>query len=58
MKMCGDKKDECAPVDAIKTLRWSGGIAKFVVNLCPRWRGMVSFMPWPLYPWGRIPLYH
>jgi hypothetical protein len=38
MKMSGDKRDEHAPVDAIKTLRWSGGIAAFVVNLCLIWR--------------------
>jgi hypothetical protein len=37
-KLSGDKRDEHATFDDIKTLRWSGGIAAFVVNLCLTWR--------------------
>jgi len=28
----------------------SGGIALHILNLGPRWRWGVTFMPWPLHP--------
>jgi hypothetical protein len=35
----------------------SGGIAPCILNLSTRWRSVVSFMPWPLYPQGKSPWY-
>jgi hypothetical protein len=31
--------------------------APHILNLSIRLRWVVSFMPWPLYPWGKSPLY-
>jgi hypothetical protein len=28
-----------------------------ILDLCPCWRWVVSFMPGPLYPWGKSPRY-
>jgi len=36
----------------MKTWR-SDGIAPSILNLGTRWGWMVSFMPLPLYPWGK-----
>jgi hypothetical protein len=35
----------------------SGGIDPRILNLGNRWRGVVSFTPWPLYPRGKRPRY-
>jgi hypothetical protein len=35
----------------------SWGIAPLSLNLVTRWRWVVSFMPWPLYSWGKCPQY-
>jgi len=34
----------------------NGGIAPHVLNLGTKWRGVVSFMPQLLYPWGILHL--
>jgi len=31
----------------------SGVIAPCILNLCAKWRWVVSIIPWPLYPQGR-----
>jgi hypothetical protein len=41
----------------MKTYWGSGDITPNIINLSTRWRWVVSFMPWPLYPQGRNPLY-
>jgi hypothetical protein len=33
----------------------SGGIVSCILDLGSTWRLEVSFMPWPLYPWGNSP---
>jgi len=33
--------------------RRSGGIDSCSLYLSTRWMGVVSFMPQPLYPWGK-----
>jgi len=33
----------------------SGGITLRLLDLSTRWRWVVSFMPQPLYPWGKSP---
>jgi hypothetical protein len=35
----------------------SEGIAPYILNLGIRWRLVVSFIPWLLYPWGKSPWY-
>jgi hypothetical protein len=35
----------------------SGGIAPRIFDLGTRWRWVVSFTPWPLYPQGKSPWY-
>jgi len=35
---------------AVKTYWSSGGIAPCILNLRTRWRWVVSFTSWPLYP--------
>jgi hypothetical protein len=35
----------------------SKGTAPCILKLGTRWRWMVSFMPWSLYPWGKSPRY-
>jgi hypothetical protein len=43
---------------AMKT-HWGGGavIAPHILDLRTRWRWVVSFTPWPLYPQGKISWY-
>jgi len=38
---------------AVKTYRWSKGIASLILNLSGRWRGMVSFYAPASYPLGK-----
>jgi hypothetical protein len=35
----------------------SGGTAPHILNLSIRWKWVVSFVPWPLYPSGKSPWY-
>jgi hypothetical protein len=35
----------------------SGGIVPHILDLSPKWRWVVSFTSWPLYPQGNNPLY-
>jgi len=38
--------------------KWgSTGTAAHIINLGPRWRLVVSFIPWLLYPWQKSPQY-
>jgi hypothetical protein len=37
-------------VHTMKTYRGSGGIALLILNLSTRWREVVTFTPWQLYP--------
>jgi len=37
---------------AMKWYLGSRGTAPSILNLSTRWRWVVSFMPWPLFPWG------
>jgi hypothetical protein len=39
----------------MKTYWESGSIASHILNLGTRWRWVVSFMPWILYPQGKSP---
>jgi hypothetical protein len=41
---------------AVKTYWESGGIAPCFLDLGTRWKWVVSFTPWPLYPSGKDPL--
>jgi len=36
---------------------WGGGTVPGILDLGTRWRGAVSFTPWPLYPHGKTPWY-
>jgi hypothetical protein len=39
-------------------LTWgTGGVTLHTVNLNTRWRWVISFIPQPLYPWGKSPWY-
>jgi len=51
------KKKRCkhVPVHALKAYCGSRGIATAILNLDPRWRWVVKFMPQPLYPRGKNP---
>jgi hypothetical protein len=40
---------------AINAYLGSGGIAPHILDLGTRWRWVVSFTPWPLYPQGESP---
>jgi hypothetical protein len=40
-------------VHAMKACRENGCIASLILNLGSRWRWVVSFMPQPLYPYGK-----
>jgi hypothetical protein len=42
---------------AMKTCWESGGIVPHILDLGTRWRWVVSFMPWPLYPQGKSTWY-
>jgi hypothetical protein len=42
---------------AIKAYWGSGGISPRILDLGTRWRWVVRFMPWPLYPQGKNPWY-
>jgi hypothetical protein len=42
---------------AMKAYCGSGGIATHILDLGTRWRRVVSFTPWPLYPQGKSPWY-
>jgi hypothetical protein len=42
---------------AMKTYWRSGGIAPRILDLGTRWRWVVSFTPWPIYPQGKKPWY-
>jgi hypothetical protein len=42
---------------AMKTYWGSRGIAPGILDLGTRWRWVVSFAPWPLYPQGKSPSY-
>jgi hypothetical protein len=42
---------------AMKTYWGSGGIAQHLLDFSIRWRWVVSFTPWPLYPQGKSPWY-
>jgi len=35
----------------------SGSIDPHILNVSTRWRWVVSFTTWPLYHWGKEPLY-
>jgi hypothetical protein len=53
---------ECLSASLIKyyamKMHWeNGGIALCILNFGTRWRCMVSFLPWSLYPWGKSPQY-
>jgi hypothetical protein len=41
----------------MKTYWGSVGIAPRIFNIGPRWRWVVSFTPWPLYPRRKSPQY-
>jgi hypothetical protein len=48
----------CAYISPLLESVWvSGGIAPRILNLCTRWRWVVSFMTQPLYPRGKNPRY-
>jgi hypothetical protein len=36
---------------------WGSGSIAFVILACTRWRWVISFMPWPLYPQGKSPCF-
>jgi hypothetical protein len=42
---------------AMKTYWRSGGITSHILDLSTRWRWVVSFTPWLLYPQGKNPWY-
>jgi hypothetical protein len=35
--------------------QWNRGSSSVILNLVTRWRCMVSFTTWPLYPWIKYP---
>jgi len=37
----------------VKDIWGNGGVALCILNLNTRWRWVVSFMSWLLYPWGK-----
>jgi hypothetical protein len=41
----------------MKTYSWRWRIAARILNLVTRWRWVVSFTPWPRYPWGKSSRY-
>jgi hypothetical protein len=41
----------------MKAYRGRGDIAQFVLNLGARWKGVVNFMPQPLYSQERTPVH-
>jgi hypothetical protein len=48
----------CLTIHNAMKMYWeSGGIAPHTHSLSTRW-GLVTFMPWLLYPWGKIPGTH
>jgi len=42
---------------AMKMYKGIGGIALHILDLSTGWSGVVSFMPWLLYPHGKSPWY-
>jgi hypothetical protein len=44
------KGGKIVPVHAMKAYRRSRGIAALILNLSTRWKIVVDFTPWPLYP--------
>jgi hypothetical protein len=47
----------CSEHHAMKAYWRSGDIAPRIIDLGTRWRWVVSFTPWPLYPQGKSPPY-
>jgi hypothetical protein len=43
-------------VYAMQAYRGSRGVAPLILNLGSRWRWVVNFTPWPLYPWEITPV--
>jgi hypothetical protein len=39
------------------TIRQERRYSSTILDLCTRWRWVLSFMPLPLYPWGNHPHY-
>jgi hypothetical protein len=47
-------ESKVVPVHAMKAYKGSGSVNPLILNLGARWRLVVNFMPWPLYPRERI----
>jgi len=47
------EKGKVVAIDAVKSHRGRRKMAPLNLNLDAKWRCMGSFMPWPMYPWGK-----
>jgi hypothetical protein len=58
LKLAVITEGKVAPVHAMKACRWRWGTAPLVLNVCTRYRWVVNFTLWPLYPRRKGPRYH